>query len=283
MCPGFDGLLAETIMTDEILAVEPALRLSIFIGVLVVMLGWETLFPKRKRSVSRWLRWPNNLALTALNTGLLRVLFPVSAVGLALGLSDRGWGLLNLVELPCWLSVALAVVALDLAIYVQHVVFHAVPLLWRLHRMHHTDLDLDVTSGTRFHPLEMILSMLIKFGVLFVIGPPAVAVLIFEVVLNAMAMFNHANARIPQTLDRVLRMLVVTPDMHRVHHSVIPVETNSNFGFNLSLWDRLFRTYRPQPEAGHTNMVIGLPVFRSPRELWLDRLLVQPLRDTGNP
>ena len=270
-------------MTDGILAAEPILRLSVFISVLVVMLGWETLVPRRQRTVSRWLRWPNNFALTALNTGLLRVVFPVSAIGLALELSDRGWGLLNLVELPFWLSVALAVIVLDLAIYVQHVVFHAVPVLWRLHRMHHTDLDLDVTSGTRFHPLEMILSMLIKFGVLVVIGPPAVAGLIFEVVLNAMAMFNHANARLPQTLDRALRLLVVTPDMHRVHHSVIPAETNSNFGFNLSCWDRLFRTYRPQPAAGHTNMTIGLPVFRSPRELWLDRLLVQPLRDTAIP
>ena len=269
-------------MADGILASEPALRLGAFAGVLLIMLGWETLFPRRERSVSRWLRWPNNFALTALNTGLLRVLFPVTAIGLAVELSDRGWGLLNLVELPYWLSVVVAVMLLDLAIYVQHVVFHAVPWLWRLHRMHHTDLDLDVTSGTRFHPLEMILSMLIKFGVLFVLGPPAVAVLIFEIVLNAMAMFNHANARLPQTLDRVLRWLVVTPDMHRVHHSVIAVETNSNFGFNLSCWDRLFRTYRPQPAAGHTNMTIGLPVFRSPRELWLDRLLVQPLRDAAS-
>ncbi len=189
---------------------------------------------------------------------------------------------MGLFGLPGWIEFLIAIIVLDLAIYLQHVLFHAAPLLWRLHRMHHQDLDFDVTTGARFHPIEILLSMGIKLMVIAALGPSAAAVLVFEALLNGMAMFNHANAKLPLGLDAILRMFVVTPDMHRVHHSVLPNETNSNFGFNLSVWDRLFGTYRAQPAAGHEAMTIGIEQFREPRELWLDRLLLQPLRgDAG--
>ncbi len=265
-------------MAESILDMEPAIRLGIFLGVFAIMAGWEALLPRRARSVSRWIRWPSNLGIVAVNTLLLRVLIPTAAVGLALTGEARGWGLLNALALPYWLSVVLAVVLLDLAIYLQHVMFHAVPALWRLHRMHHADLDFDVTTGARFHPIEILLSMALKLGVVAALGAPALAVLVFEVLLNATAMFNHANARLPERLDRVLRWIVVTPDMHRVHHSVVPRETNSNFGFNLPWWDRLLGTYRAQPAAGHTAMTIGLEQFRDQGDLRLDRMLVQPFR-----
>ena len=265
-------------MTESILAIEPTIRLGFFLGVFAIMAGWEALLPRRARGVSRWIRWPSNLGIVAVNTLLLRVLIPTAAVGLALAGEARGWGLLNALALPYWLSVVLAVVLLDLAIYLQHVMFHAVPALWRLHRMHHADLDFDVTTGARFHPIEILLSMALKLGVVAALGAPALAVLVFEVLLNATAMFNHANARLPERLDRVLRWIVVTPDMHRVHHSVVPRETNSNFGFNLPWWDRLLGTYRAQPAAGHTAMTIGLEQFRDQGDLRLDRMLVQPFR-----
>ena len=265
-------------MSDDFSAIEPAIRLGSFTAVLLVMIAWETVVPRRRRLVSRWLRWPSNIGIAALNTVLLRIVFPAAATGFALLAAERGWGLFNLIEMPYGIAVVLSVVLLDLVIYTQHVVFHAVPALWRLHRMHHTDIDLDVTSGARFHPLEILLSMLIKLSIIAVLGPPALAVLIFEILLNATSMFNHANARLPLAVDRVLRLFVVTPDMHRVHHSVEVDETNSNFGFNLPWWDRLFGTYRDQPRAGHAAMTIGLTEFRDERELWLDRLLLQPLR-----
>lgn len=265
-------------MPETALPFEPYIRLGAFLGVFAAMALWEFLAPRRALSVSRWVRWPNNLAITALNTALVRVIFPAAAVGLALLGEQRGWGLLNALALPQWLKVAAAVVALDLVIYLQHVMFHAVPALWRLHRMHHADLDFDVTTGARFHPVEILLSMLIKLAAVAALGAPALAVLIFEVLLNATSMFNHSNVRMPGALDRVLRWLVVTPEMHRVHHSILPHETNSNFGFNAPWWDRLFGTYRAEPEAGHERMTIGIAQFREPRELWLDRLLLQPLR-----
>jgi sterol desaturase/sphingolipid hydroxylase (fatty acid hydroxylase superfamily) len=265
-------------MTEGILAIEPDIRLGFFLGVFAVMAAWEAVWPRRERAVSRWIRWPNNLGIVAVNTLLLRVLFPTAAVGLALLGEERGWGLLNTLALPTWLSLALAVLLLDLVIYLQHVMFHAVPALWRLHRMHHADLDFDVTTGARFHPIEILLSMGLKLAVVAALGAPALAVLIFEVLLNATAMFNHANLRLPEALDRVLRWVIVTPDMHRVHHSIVPRETNSNFGFNLPWWDRLLGTYRAQPAAGHRAMTIGIEQFRTPRDLWLDHMLVQPFR-----
>ena len=269
-------------MGDSVLAYEPVIRLGAFGGVFVVMAAWELLGPRRRQAIGRGSRWPGNLGVVVVNTALLRLLFPVTAVGLALVAEAGGWGLLHLVAVPAWAAIIAAVVILDLAIYLQHVLFHAVPALWRLHRMHHADLEIDVTTGLRFHPIEILLSMLIKFAVVAALGAPAVSVLIFEVLLNATSMFNHGNVQFPAWLDRIVRWIVVTPDMHRVHHSILARETNSNFGFNLPWWDRLFGTYRAQPEAGQLGMTIGIDAFRDPRELRLDRMLVQPWRgDTG--
>jgi sterol desaturase/sphingolipid hydroxylase (fatty acid hydroxylase superfamily) len=265
-------------MTEAVLAAEPVVRLAAFAGVLAAMVLWEALVPRRRLTLSRRLRWPSNLAIVALNTVLVRIVFPTAAVGIALVGEERGWGLLAAVEAPAWLEIVVAILILDFAIYLQHVLFHAVPALWRLHRMHHADLDFDVTTGARFHPLEIVLSMVIKLTVVVALGAPALAVLLFEVLLNATSMFNHGNVRLPLALDRVLRWLVVTPDMHRVHHSVVPRETNSNFGFNLPWWDRLLGTYRAQPAAGHEAMTIGIEQFRTAGDLRLDRMLLQPFR-----
>ena len=240
---------------------------------------WEALAPRRGRAFARRVRWPHNIALVVLDTAVVRLLAPGAAIAVALAGEAHGWGLVNVLSLPAWIAFPLAVVALDLAIYFQHVSFHAVPVLWRLHRVHHADLDFDVTTGARFHPIEILLSLLIKMVAVAAIGAPAVAVLVFEVLLNATAMFNHANGRLPERLDRWVRLLVVTPDMHRVHHSIVHNETNSNFGFNLPWWDRLFGTYRAQPAAGHEAMTIGLDAFRTRADLRLDRLLLQPFRD----
>ena len=264
--------------TETIFAVEPQLRLGVFLGVLVIMALWEVLAPRRRRDIPRVIRWSNNLALVVIDTIVLRLTFPILAVGLAIMAQERGWGLFNFIDTPAWVAVLVSVIVLDLAIYLQHVLFHAVPALWRLHRMHHSDLDFDVTTGLRFHPIEIVLSMGIKLALVLVLGPPAIAVLIFEVLLNATAMFNHSNVRLPLTVDRFLRLIMVTPDMHRVHHSILPEETNSNFGFNLPWWDRLLGTYRAQPAAGHEAMTIGIEQFRTPRDQWLDRMLVQPVK-----
>ncbi len=268
-------------MFDSILEFEPLIRLSFFAGVFVAVALWEAAAPRRKRGLSRWRRWPSNLGIVALNTVIVRILFPVAAVAMAVNASSSGWGLFNLVELPLWVEALLAVIILDAAIYLQHVMFHAVPALWRLHRMHHADLDYDVTTGARFHPIEIIISMLIKLAVVAVLGASPVAVIIFEVLLNATAMFNHGNIRLPLAFDGVLRLFIVTPDMHRVHHSVIAAEANSNFGFNLPWWDLLMGTYRAQPEAGHDDMTIGINSFRDPVEQRLDKMLLQPFKDGG--
>ena len=266
-------------MADCLLAHEPVIRLSAFVAIFAAMALWELAAPRRPQAIGRLRRWPSNLGIIALNTVALRLVFPTAAVGIALLAETGGWGLFHALATPAWLAIVASVLLLDLAIYLQHVLFHAVPALWRLHRMHHADLEFDVTTGARFHPIEILLSMAIKLGVVAALGAPAVAVLLFEVLLNATSMFNHGNVRIPLGLDRVLRRLVVTPDMHRVHHSVVPSETNSNFGFNLPWWDRLFGTYRAQPAAGHDGMTIGIEQFRDPRELRLDRMLLQPFRD----
>ena len=224
-----------------------------------------------------FLRWSGNLGVVVIDTFLVRLAFPVAAIGMAMLAESRSWGLLNNFLLPSWISFLLTIAALDLAIYLQHVMFHAVPLFWRFHRMHHADLEFDVTTGLRFHPVEILLSMGLKIAVVAALGPLPSAVLVFEVLLNASSMFNHSNVRIPLGIDRVLRLLIVTPDMHRVHHSVHVQETNSNFGFNLPWWDRLFGTYRPQPKEGHEAMTIGIEQFREVRDLRLDRMLIQPL------
>jgi len=263
-------------MWETIQAYEPVIRLSAFLGIFAVMALCEVLAPRRNRLFSRLARWPHNLGIVVLNTLVLRLLFPTAAIGVALAAEANGWGLFNNFGVPTVLALVLSVVIMDLAIYMQHVLVHAVPALWRLHRMHHADLDFDVTTGARFHPIEIVISMGLKLMVVGALGAPALAVLIFEVILNATAMFNHSNVRLPKGLDRLLRLIVVTPDMHRVHHSVIPKETNSNFGFNLPWWDRLFGTYIPQPQAGHEGMTIGIEQFREGRDQRLDRMLIQP-------
>lgn len=264
---------------EHLLAQEPLIRIGAFVGVFAAMAVWELLAPRRKQTISRWRRWPGNLGIVVLNTVLIRIVFPVAAVGAALAAEAHGWGLFHWLQAPAWLAVVASILLLDLAIYLQHVLFHAVPVLWRLHRMHHADLEFDVTTGARFHPLEIALSMGIKIGIVAALGAPAVAVVLFEVLLNATSMFNHGNVRIARWLDGALRRIVVTPDMHRIHHSIVPHETNSNFGFNLSWWDRLFGTYRADPAAGQEAMTLGIEQFRHPRELRLDRMLVQPFRD----
>ena len=265
-------------MSELLLANESLIRITLFLAILVALAAWEAVAPRRQRKLSRLLRWSNNLGLVVIDRVLLHLSFPVLVVGFALLAEERGWGLLNSVDVPFALTLVLSLLVLDLAIYLQHVLFHAVPALWRLHRVHHADLEFDVTTGLRFHPVEILLSMGIKLAVVAALGAPAIAVLVFEVLLNATSMFNHSNVRIPLGLDRVLRWIVVTPDMHRVHHSIHPHETNSNFGFNLPWWDRLLGTYRAQPRDGHEGMTIGIDQFRTPRDLWLDRMLTQPLR-----
>lgn len=265
-------------MSELIFQSEPLIRLSVFAGILGLLIAAEALFPRRRRHVSRWLRWPGNLGITVLNTLLLRLLAPGAAVGAAFWAEAEGIGLIHAFAVPYVVAVPVAVVLLDLLIYGQHVAFHKIGPLWRLHRMHHADLDFDVTTGARFHPVEILLSLGIKLVAVISLGAPAVAVLIFEVLLNATSMFNHSNLALPRGLDRLLRLVLVTPDMHRVHHSWHRDETDSNFGFSLPWWDRLFGTYRAQPRDGHEAMTIGLPVFRTPGDLRLDRMLLQPLR-----
>jgi sterol desaturase/sphingolipid hydroxylase (fatty acid hydroxylase superfamily) len=267
---------------ELLIANEPYVRAASFLAVLGLMAVWEILAPRRPQAVPRRLRWPNNLGIVVLNTVLVRLLLPTTAVGLAALGRARGWGLFNVMDSPAWIAVPLAVILLDLAIYLQHVLVHAVPALWRLHRMHHADLEFDASTGLRFHPLEILLSMALKFAAITALGAPPLAVLAFEVLLNATALFNHGNVRLSLRVDRALRWVLVTPDMHRVHHSVVPAETNSNFGFNLPWWDHLFGTYRDQPQAGHAAMTIGIEQFRTLRDLRLDRMLVQPLRGAAN-
>lgn len=249
----------------------------------MAMALWETARPKRPYAAGRRSRWPGNIGVWIVGALLVRVVAPTAAVGAAVFAAERGTGLFALAGWPAWLAGPLGFLLLDLTIYAQHYVFHRVPLLWRLHRMHHSDLDVDVTTGVRFHPFEILLSIGIKIAVVLAFGIPAVAVFVFEVALNATALFNHANVAMPAPLDRLLRLVVVTPDMHRVHHSVLPAETHANFGFNLPWWDRLFGTYRAQPQAGHDRMTLGLPLFRARAESRLHRLLTQPFRSDASP
>ncbi len=264
----------------DVLKYEPGIRLVVFITAFLLLAGGEALIPRRARSVVRPWRWPTNLTLVALNTLIIRALLPLTAVGMAVVAEQRGWGLLHaLGPIPSVLAVPVAIVLLDLAIYLQHVLFHAVPILWRVHRVHHADIDVDVTTGSRFHPIEIFLSLLIKFVTIGALGASPLAVLLFEALLNVGSLFSHANLRLLSWLDRALRLVVVTPDMHRVHHSASGVETNTNFGFTFPWWDHLCGTYRAQPAAGHEAMTVGLTCFRDPKYLRLDRTLLQPLFD----
>ncbi len=275
-------------MSEWIISKELVIRLGFSAGIFGLMAIWEILAARRELTTGKGRRWVGNLSLVLVDTIMVRLLFPTAAVGTALMVADLGWGVLNVVSVPYWAALLISVAVLDLAIYLQHVMFHALPALWRLHMVHHADLDLDVTSGSRFHPIEILISMLYKLAVISVLGPPVLGVLIFEVVLNALAMFNHANVRMPLVLDRVLRWIIVTPDMHRVHHSVDSRELNRNCGFNLSLWDRVLGTYRVQPDKGHQGMTIGLNKFREITWQTIPRLLVMPFfkpvvsRETGS-
>ncbi|MGC9458293.1 sterol desaturase family protein [Vibrio genomosp. F10] len=255
-----------------------SIRLIFFVSIFMLCAIWEWVLPRKRLTQSKSVRWLNNIGLVSLNSVLLAVLFPVVAYQAAQYATINEIGLFNRTSMPAFLTLIVSVLLLDLAIYCQHAVFHKIPFLWRLHQVHHADQDIDMTTGARFHPVEIILSMFIKIAIVMIVGIPASAVVIFEVLLNGSAMFNHSNARLHPTIDSVLRKWIVTPDMHRVHHSIIARETHSNFGFFLSIWDRLFNTYIAQPKQGHDQMTIGLPVFRSKREQWLDKMLTQPFR-----
>ncbi len=268
-------------MDQSLVDLEPLVRLASFFTVLLVMALFEHLAPRRGRLFPRCARWPSNLAILVVNGLLVRLLSPIAVIAFAELAATRGWGLLNLAGSPFWLALPVGLLALDLTIYWQHRLFHRIGPLWRMHRMHHADLDFDVTTAVRFHPIEILLSIAIKLAMMALLGPPALAVLLFEVGLNAGALFNHANVAIPARVDRWLRLLVVTPDMHRVHHSIRQDETDSNFGFNFPWWDRLFASYRAQPADGHEGMTIGLEAFRDCAELRLDRMLTQPFRRSG--
>ena len=267
------------IFNEFVLANEVTIRLSFFFAVFAIMALWEVLAPRRALTVSKTIRWVNNLGLVFFNAFILRILFPFAAVGVAAFAQTNGWGLLHYYQLPVPMAIIIAVIAMDFIIYLQHVMVHAVPLLWRIHRVHHADLDYDVTTGSRFHTIEIILSMLIKFATIIVLGAPVVAVVIFEVVLNALAMFNHGNVGLAKSLDAFLRWFIVTPDMHRIHHSVEDDETNSNFGFNLTWWDRLFGTYREQPRGGQLGFTIGIHKYRDVKQTnWIIGMMTLPFK-----
>jgi sterol desaturase/sphingolipid hydroxylase (fatty acid hydroxylase superfamily) len=263
-------------METWILENETVLRISFFLGIFILVALWEIIAPRRPLNYSKPIRWYSNIGIVVINNLLIRVLFPVLATGLAAMCHEKGWGILNNQNIPLIIGFPAALLMMDGAIYIQHVLFHTLPLLSRFHGMHHTDMDLDVSSGARFHPVEIILSMLIKLSIISIIGPSVLSVIIFEIGLNMLSMFNHGNIYIPVNIDKILRYFIVTPDMHRVHHSIIKSETNTNFGFNFPWWDRLFGTYCAQPKDGHDNMTIGIPKFRNPGNLHLHKMLIQP-------
>lgn len=250
-------------MTDFILTHEASLRLGVFLSILLLMMCAEALFPRKARAMARSRRWTSNLLLIVIDGLFVRLLFPIVAVGIAIIAADNNWGLFNLIDLPIWLEIVLAIIILDMLIYWQHVASHHIPFLWAMHKVHHADRDIDVTTGSRFHPIEIGLSMAYKMALVVILGAPVLAVILFELILNGCAMFNHSNVKLPLSFDRVLRRFIVTPDMHRVHHSTVVSETNSNYGFSLSLWDRIFGSYTAQPSKGHDNMVIGLEEYQT--------------------
>jgi sterol desaturase/sphingolipid hydroxylase (fatty acid hydroxylase superfamily) len=257
---------------------EPFIRLGVFVGVFALMAGWEALRPARARSISQPRRWAVNWGVAIVDALVVRLLFPAAAVGAALDAAAGGWGLFNALDLPVWLAIAATLLILDLAIWGQHVATHKVPLLWRLHRVHHSDRDMDVTTAIRFHPIEIALSMILKIGLVYALGAPAIAVLAFEVLLNGCAMFNHSNIRLPGGAERVVRALFVTPDMHRIHHSTVRAEHDRNYGFNLSIWDRMFGTYLARPAAGQDGMTIGLDGVQDDRPARFGWTLTFPFR-----
>ena len=259
---------------------EPQIRLAIFLTLFAVLAGLEFFAPRRELRVARSRRWLTNWIIAIIDSALVRLLFVGAAVGAATWATSANIGLFNLVRLPNWFELLVSFIVLDFAIWLSHVASHKIPILWVVHRMHHSDIDIDVSTAIRFHPIEIILSMVWKIVVVVSLGAPAVAVLIFEIVLNGAAMFNHSNVRLPLFLDRILRWIIVTPDMHRVHHSVINRETDSNYGFNLAIWDRVFGTYVDQPEKGHAKMKIGLSDWQDERPVRLVWTLAIPFLTT---
>jgi sterol desaturase/sphingolipid hydroxylase (fatty acid hydroxylase superfamily) len=255
-------------------------RLGVFLGLFALLATLEVLAPRRVPAQPRSTRWFTNMSIMVLDTLALRALaiaLPFLAIGAAMDAGRMGWGLFNALDWPLWVEVVLAILILDLAIWAQHLVTHKLPILWRFHRVHHADRDFDVTTALRFHPVEILASMLLKIGLVYLLGPAALAVLLFEIILNGTAMFNHSNLRLPLWLDRAVRLVLVTPDMHRVHHSIHRHEHDSNYGFALSVWDRMFRTYRPKPEAGHDLMTVGLE-WQDERPSRLGWALMLPFR-----
>ena len=262
---------------------ETYVRLTFFFGILTIIAVWEFFSPRRKLNESKLLRWVNNLGLVVFNSFISKLVFPIAAVGIAHEAANSDWGILHYLPISYWQGVFISIILLDLVIYIQHVMFHSLPLLWRLHRVHHADLDYDVTTGARFHTIEILLSMIIKFIAIVLIGAPATGVIMFEIILNGMAMFNHGNIRLPSKIDSFIRTIFVTPDMHRVHHSILADETNSNFGFNLSIWDKTFGTYKKEPDKGHENMTIGIDLYRDRKECtFITGMLMMPFyKNTG--
>ena len=266
-------------LTEFILEHEARIRMAFFFGTLIIMGVWEIIAPRRALTVSKAIRWLNNIGIVFLNSLIIRLIFPAAAVGVAITVNVQGWGLFNYYAVPSPVSIILSIVLLDFIIYLQHVLVHAVPVLWRLHRMHHADPDFDVTTGSRFHPIEILLSILIKFAAIAVLGTPVIAVILFEIILNISSMFNHSNIRLPSSLDKFIRLFIVTPDMHRVHHSIYDHEANSNFGFCIPWWDRLFGTYKAQPDDGHKGMTIGIHTYREPHQVsWITGMLLLPFK-----
>ena len=265
-------------MSDFVLNHEASLRMGVFISILLLMMGAEALFPRKNRALGRTHRWVSNLLIVIIDSIFVRLLFPIVAVGVAALSVKNGWGLLNMTPLPDWLEIVVALILLDMAIYWQHVAFHRIPFFWSFHKVHHVDRDIDVTTGLRFHPIEIVFSLAYKLAVVLVLGAPVLAVILFEIILNGCAMFNHSNVKLPLSVDRVLRRFIVTPDMHRVHHSIHMHETNSNYGFSLSLWDRIFKSYIDQPKAGHDDMVIGLEEHQTKAPASLSWSLLLPIK-----
>jgi len=255
---------------------ETIIRLLFTVTIFTVMMIWEIIFPRRKLNTNKIRRWSMNIFITLFNSILVKIIFPLLPVSLALLAQKNNWGIFNNIQLPYELVFILSIVFFDFIIYLQHVMFHSLPILWRLHMMHHIDLDIDVTTALRFHPIEIIISAIIKLAVIMIIGPPVLSVLVFEIILNGTAMFNHSNVKMPRWLDRIIRLVIVTPDMHRIHHSVTIRETNSNFGFNLSWWDKLFGTYRSEPFLTHETMSIGHSLYRNEKQLNLFYILAVP-------
>lgn len=257
---------------------EIIIRLSAALGIFLAMISWEYLSPRRKQPVNRKQRWPINIGLAAFNMILMRMTLGGAAYFSAIDATERGWGLLNGLTLPGWLGFTVTLLVLDFAIYCQHVIFHKWPLLWRMHQVHHTDLAFDATTAVRFHPLEILISMIYKVACVYLLGAAPLAVIAFEIILNGAATFNHSNVNIPVDLDKKLRWLIITPDMHRIHHSTVRSEIDSNYGFSISCWDRLCRTYVATPGQDQTEMEIGLRSFRNQTELGFLQLLTLPFK-----